>query len=429
MRKITKIINSDIAKNSAKLLSANIISQVIALLIYPLITRLYTPADFGLFNLFTSIGGIVILFATAEYQYAIVLPKERQKAIACFQVGFFILIVVTIICFFSILFQTQISALFNTPALGDFYFLLPFYVFFSALWILLNYWHTRNKNFSHIATYQITQSSVNSASKYGFGLMNFLHGGLIVSSVFGPLIALIISVVTKFKENIQPLFLFKKETCKTVAQEYSNFPKYSLPRTAINYLSGNLPFLLFTPFFGIAEVGFFGMALALAFRPINMISGSLYQVFYQKTSESVNNKETIMPFFKKFIRNALLLITPFFAILYFALPWLTDFLLGDGWGSTSDIIRIMLPWLLLSALAAPICYIVDVFQEQKIGLWFEVGNIILVATTLLLGVYVGDFLKATCFYYTMQACFVACRLIWFFSIINTYEQKIKKQTV
>ena len=48
---IKRILQSDLAKNSAKLLSANVIAQAIGLLVYPILTRLYLPADFGLFNL------------------------------------------------------------------------------------------------------------------------------------------------------------------------------------------------------------------------------------------------------------------------------------------------------------------------------------------------------------------------------------------
>ena len=63
-------------QNVAKLLSANVVAQVVGLLVYPLLTRLYSPEDFGLMNLFVSIGNVLVILATAEYHYAIVLPKD-----------------------------------------------------------------------------------------------------------------------------------------------------------------------------------------------------------------------------------------------------------------------------------------------------------------------------------------------------------------
>ena len=76
MKKITNSVRSEFGRNSAKLLSSNAIAQIIGLLIYPILSRLYSPDDFGLVNLFLSIGGVITLFATAEYQYAIMLPKS-----------------------------------------------------------------------------------------------------------------------------------------------------------------------------------------------------------------------------------------------------------------------------------------------------------------------------------------------------------------
>ena len=55
MKKITNSVRSEFGRNSAKLLSSNAIAQIIGLLIYPILSRLYSPDDFGLVNLFLSI--------------------------------------------------------------------------------------------------------------------------------------------------------------------------------------------------------------------------------------------------------------------------------------------------------------------------------------------------------------------------------------
>ena len=84
---IVNLIKSSGARNFAKLLSANVLAQVIGLIVYPILTRIYSPEDFGLLNLFLSIGGVLAILSTAEYYYAIVLPKEEQEAENVFGVG------------------------------------------------------------------------------------------------------------------------------------------------------------------------------------------------------------------------------------------------------------------------------------------------------------------------------------------------------
>ncbi|MGN0187140.1 MAG: lipopolysaccharide biosynthesis protein [Paludibacteraceae bacterium] len=421
---IRRITKSELVRNSAKLLSANVVAQAIGLLVYPLLTRLYAPEDFGLLNLFLSIGGVLVLFSTAEYQYAIVLPKNKKDAIACFHSGFVILLGVTVLCAISALFSPQIACLFNAPALTTYYPLMCIFVFCSGLWTLLNYWYTRNKQFGAVSAYQLTQSICNAGLKYGFGLAGWLRNGLILSTIIGPLIALTTSICRHFKRDIVPLFVFDKLHYRAMAQQYANFPKFSLPRALINNLSGNLPILLLTPFFGLTEIGYFGMALTLAFRPINMISGSLYQVFFQRTSEQVQNHQSILPFFRKFIKNTLLIVIPSFAILYFVLPWLTEWLLGSGWDTTGEYIRWMLPWLAFSAMVAPICYLSDIFQKQHIGLAFEICLIAVRFIGVMIGIGYNDFTIAVALYSCGGALLILAQLLWLLYLVYNYEKRL-----
>ena len=64
-------------KNFSKLLSANIIAQIIGLIVYPILTRIYSPEDFGILNLFLSISGVLVILSTAEYYNEI---KNTQDA-------------------------------------------------------------------------------------------------------------------------------------------------------------------------------------------------------------------------------------------------------------------------------------------------------------------------------------------------------------
>ncbi|HCS87605.1 MAG TPA: hypothetical protein DIW30_04090, partial [Bacteroidales bacterium] len=151
--------------------------------------------------------------------------------------------------------------------LSTWYRLMPVYVLIIGLWSLLSFYYIRKKQFSRIAGYQIGQSVFSAAGKTGLGFVPHLNGGLIIATVSAPLISLLMVLF--------PCKLFKDfpkgRTLFRLARKYRNFPLYSLPKSLLNNIGGNLPALILTPFFGLAETGFFGMALTLAFRPINMI--------------------------------------------------------------------------------------------------------------------------------------------------------------
>ena len=77
----SKFLNSTFLQNVAKLLSVNLLIQIIAFLLSIIIARLYSQDDFGLLAKFMSIAGIFILFATARLEFALILPKKQEEAV------------------------------------------------------------------------------------------------------------------------------------------------------------------------------------------------------------------------------------------------------------------------------------------------------------------------------------------------------------
>ena len=75
---LSDMLRSSGVRNFAKLFSANVVAQAIGLLVYPILTRIYSPEDFGLLNLFLSIGNVLVILSTMEYYNAIVLPSEDK---------------------------------------------------------------------------------------------------------------------------------------------------------------------------------------------------------------------------------------------------------------------------------------------------------------------------------------------------------------
>lgn len=421
--KMTKWHESELVRNSAKLLSANVLAQVIGIVVYPVLTRLYTAEDFGLLNLFFSIGGVLAILSTAEYQYAIVLPKDDRKAAAVRLVGAILFCVVTALVFVSVAFSSEIGELFGAPELSRVYAWMPLFVLFSGMWVLLNYTYTREKQFGRISAYQMIQSVVSVGMKIVLGMADWATG-LIVGSVVAPSIALVAVVTYKKRELPYVMLNLSRAELVNAAREYRKFPMYSLPRALVNSLSGNLPAFVLTPVFGLTELGYFGMAMTLAFRPLNTISTSLYQTFYQRTAEAVNARQSIMPFFKKFIGRTLAVAFPCMALLYVILPWLTEWLLGAGWEQTGELIRVMLPWLLLSVLVAPICYISDVFNRQGTSLVFEILFLLARLAGLGVGIWMDSFYVAIVGYAIGGAIVIFCQLMWLMSLVRRYERTL-----
>jgi O-antigen/teichoic acid export membrane protein len=115
---------------------------------------------------------------------------------------------------------------------------------------------------------------------------------------------------------------------------------------------------------------------------------------------------------------------PFFALLYWILPNLTTFLLGEGWEPTSTYLRWMLPWLLCSMLTSSTGFLADIFFKQKLGFGFELLTTILRSIGVCIGIWLSDFTISIIGYTIGTAIAVAAQYIWLISLIKKYDSKL-----
>ena len=71
-----------ILREAATLVSGNILAQLIALAAYFVLTRIYSPDDYGLFNIFYSYIEVLIILSTCKYELAVVVAYDDREAAA-----------------------------------------------------------------------------------------------------------------------------------------------------------------------------------------------------------------------------------------------------------------------------------------------------------------------------------------------------------
>ena len=423
--RLKEILSSRLLRDSGKLLSANVVAQAVGLIIYPVLTRLYSQADFGLLSLFVSISNVLVLISTLEYQYAIVITNSKQKSRAAVHLSLFLLTIFSLLLVFLLPLRHIIARWFNADGLAECMWLLPIFVLFGGIWNILNLYLTRKKRFGVISHYKVSSSLWSAGCKLGFGYAGIWGLGLVYSTVIAPVISLLSVVTIYLRKQVGNIFKIDYGEVISVAKEYKRLPMFSLPRALVNCLGGSLPALILASAFSLEELGFFSMALMLAFMPVSTVIGSVQQVLFQQTADAVNNHRSIKHRLYGLIRNTLFVVVPFFAILYFILPWLTELLLGAGWAQSGIYIRYMLPWLVFVCLNGLVCFVADVFMQQKIGFVFECVILIARVIGMVVGIVSGSFTIAVIGYCVMTTLALFAQLIWFFHLINNYEKNLK----
>ena len=423
MRKnwLKNIFSSELIRNSSILVSGNAVGQAVALLVYPILSRIYSDADFGVFALFSSVVGILCILSTGKYEEAFVLTKDKKESTALLGFLFRLLFGFCAILFlFLFFFRSASFSLLNMESLTDYWYMIPLTIFATGIFATLGGVSNKEKRYKIIASSNVTFNLLSSALRIGLRYITPNAMGLIS----GQLIAQVLSCFSfyKLKSNIQNAILkVKWREMLECAKRFIAFPKYNLPQNFINYFSTNLPFFFLAGIFGEAKLGLFFLAFNVSFRPINLLSASMYQVLFEKATSLTYEKQKISFLFNVYWKNNFLFILPFFILAFLLAPLLFKFIFGTEWEESGNYFRYILPWMFIVLCTSPMGFLPLLFNKQKIAMWFEVAYFLIRCLGLYIGIYLNSFNLAILLFSAVGFIFLVVKLIWFKYLIKQYD--------
>lgn len=368
-----KIGKSRFGKNITLIAGGTAFAQVFSIVFSPIITRIYPPEQYGILTAYSAVLGILAISASFDYQKAIPIAEDDNKAINILVLSvFFLSSTVLLIVVLLALFGDYFLSLLNGQALSSYKYLIPFGVFSAGIYDIVLQWGFRDRNYKVITRTKISQSLAANITKLFLGLMKLGPIGLILGVIIGQSagISSLASPVIKKKELLSAISL---KRLKHVLKRYKNFPLYSAPSNYVYTAGNNIPIVLLTSLFGSSVTGLFGLANSIIRLPMDLIGASVSQVFY---SEAANigraNPREIKRLAVKLIKKlAIIALVPLTTLLIFG-PWLFSFVFGTQWYEAGIYARILSVMVYFHFIILPIGRILEVFERQREGLLFNI---------------------------------------------------------
>ncbi len=137
-----------ILKNVITLLNGTVLAQAIPILISPILTRIYTPDEIGVYTIFFATVNILAIFSSGRLEQAILLPKHKKDSFNVVKLSIcFSLIVCMFSLIFLILFKNKISSFLGLDPISNWILLIPITSVFLAAFQIYNYWLNRNDKY------------------------------------------------------------------------------------------------------------------------------------------------------------------------------------------------------------------------------------------------------------------------------------------
>ncbi|WP_456376730.1 lipopolysaccharide biosynthesis protein [Lutibacter sp.] len=386
----TSLTKNDFLKNVSLLVGGTVIAQIIVVGASPILSRLYTPEDFGFFATFMAILGVASTLSLLKYELAIVVEKNKESAKQIQVLSYIILIGFTII--FTIVLKLIPTSIFEKYNLnvGNYIYLLVPLVFFTGIYAIQSNVLNREKRYKLLSTSNIV-------NKIGIVVFQILFGfiGLkLLGLVFGNLIGLFITVLIIYLVDKKDFLVFNQlefSSLIKVAKKHYRFPKYTAPQTLLNTLSQQAPIYILGYFYGLEVVGAYWMAMRIIQLPTLLVGNSVRQVYFQKAAEvSLNKEETIKLFNSTTYTLIKLTIIPTILIFFFG-KQLFVFVLGSDWEIAGEFARWMMLWIGVGFVIPPTAMSLIIFNKQKLNFIYDA---LLLSARVLVLILGGIYFKA-----------------------------------
>ncbi len=349
-------------------MSGTTLGQAISLAIYLILSRIYTPDDFGIFALYMSILSITNITATAKYELAVMMPREDREGLNLMGLSAIISVCVSLFLFLLVFFfNPTFTRLLGNEQISPWLYLIPLSTLLNGLYQGLNYWSNRNKRFRTMTVASLGQSLTNSSVKVGAGFLVAGPFGLIIGSVLGQITGFVTFLLNFLNMTVKSSLPSTKKRWGPLPGNTTGFPNTICCMASSTTFPGSLPVFILTSWFSSAAAGLYAFGYTMIFRPMSMVTNAFSQVFSQRVITKENEGLEIMPDVKRLlVKMFQFSFIPFGIVAIFA-PQIFTFVFGPEWETAGTYTRILTPWLFMVFLSAPFSFLPDLFKVQGKG--------------------------------------------------------------
>ena len=410
---INKLLpRSRYARDVVTLMTGTSLAQAIPIAISPILTRLYSPEEFGRFALYMAVAMIASVLVTGRYELAILLPRQDRDALHIAALAIAISVAISGVLLAIVIFAAHpIASQLGDAALVPWLYWVPASTLLLGVYQSLNYWSNRKAQYKRLAISRTALSASVALAQLGSGYAGSGAVGLVGGQLAGQALATSVLARLVWREDCAVVRTLSVPRSLALAKKYINFPKYLIAAHGFNTASGQMPVLLLSVLFNTTAAGFFTLTQRVMAAPMSLVAGALGDVFRQEASQAYIHRGNCKAIYEKTFKRLLSISIVPFAIFFLVSSELFAWVFGEQWRVAGEYAQILTPMAFLQFITSPLSSMFMIAEKQRLDLLWQVFLLSLVVASFLLGKYFSsatDALKyfsiAYCIAYTINGC-------------------------
>ena len=367
---LKELIDSKFFQDFAKFSSSSAFGQILAIVLSPFVSRIYTATQFSHFAIYSSLVMVVHPIVTGKYEFALVNEKDNEESknlfILCIQL---IIIFSILLISILILLPVGLKEFLRLDSLGIFQYLIPIGILGQALFTTLRYWLYRYQNFSKLSKSILLNATIKSLFLilFGIGLRNF--NGLIISNLIAILITCIFLInSSNLRIPIKKLFDYKKTIFN--AKKYWKYPSFNALPSLLDNLTFEMPVFLITFFYTQDNLADYAIISKIFCAPFAFFTASFSRILLSYSSQKIRNNLKIFKDVKRFLFFLIFLMGIPTIIMMIYAENIIPLVFGQKWLQASIYFKILLPSIFVREIASSLSTtIVSNNRSELLGFW------------------------------------------------------------
>lgn len=337
----------------------------------PVLSRLYSPADFGQLAVFSGLVLTISVAACLRWDIAIALPEADADAF-----GLLVLSVASclVISLLGLLAVTSATATFvdwlDQPEAATWLWLVPPAVLAVATGSALQNWFIRAQNFGLISKARLSQAGTSGSLQIAFGLSGIGVIGLLMGYVAAAIVVVGFLGFQLFKRSHDLQLALNTANLRRLASTYSRFPAFSTWEALSNVAAIHVPVILIAGKVGNDIAGQLMLAMYVIQAPMGLIGGAISQVYLSEAPSRLRVGRLDQFTLEVLGKLCKVGVGPLVAIGVLS-PSVFWIVFGSEWEKAGLLIAWMTPWFVLQFLASPVSMALHVTGNQRAAMSFQ----------------------------------------------------------
>lgn len=362
--------------------------QFIVLLASPLLTRLYTPGDFGLLAVFLALMSTLLVIASFSYEVAIPLPGDEKDASSVMFASFgSLLFTTTGLLVTVVLWGPILAEWLEITNHGWLLYLVPVGIAAAGTFRVLSYWAVRSQEYPLLARTKFAQGVATASAQVGFGILGIGPAGLVAGDTVGRSIGIGV-LFRKARSSLRDArSRFRFTDVINAGKRYKNYPLFVAPASIINAIGTQAPGIILIGMYGAEVAGWYALSSRVVGGPTALISTAVSQVFLERAARaSRDSPEELRSLYVRALKRLFAIGAPLLLIVGVASPFVFGDIFGKEWQTAGTYTILLLAAYIPQFVAAPIAQMLNIIGREWVMFAWNVIRLILISCVFAVGI-------------------------------------------